>query len=266
MTTTNQGLPGGLLGYDFSPERIDGLTKEADYTYAPFDQRHNLVINYVYQFPSIFRSGLKHILADGWQVSGITRFSTGNPYQVQYGLFNSSFQPAGGDFGFTATSPIYFFGSSVLETGSYSEPGAIAFTGEPLKGSGGPFGYLNPGAFALPAIPSKGLESPRSSAYLFAPGWNNFDMSLQKNFTFNERYQVQLRLDAFNVFNHTQVNGVNSTAFFAPAEGSSGVQNGLTSPPGDFFNFLLGTPTTAFGTASSVRDPRILQLAARFVF
>jgi hypothetical protein len=261
MTDTNQGLPGGLLGYDFSPERIDGQTKRIDYTYAPFDQRQNLVINYVYEFPSVFKSGLKHAVVDGWQISGITRFGTGNPYQVTYIQFNDFIQPIGGDIGITPVFPVYFI-NSVQTTGSYTEPGAIALTGQKLKGSGGPFNYINPGAFVAPPIPNNGTSSPRSSAYLFAPGWNNFDMSLQKNFTFNERYQIQLRLDAFNVFNHTQVNGVNSTADFVPFFGP-GPANGLTGPPGDFF---LGTPTTAFGTASSVRDARELQMVARFVF
>jgi hypothetical protein len=49
--------------------------------------------------------------------------------------------------------------------------------------------------------------------YLRNPSFNNQDMSILKNFFFGEsrsRY-LQLRLEAFNVFNHTQFSGVNRT-------------------------------------------------------
>jgi len=245
LTTTPQN---GFLGSDFDPSRIDGLNKLVNYTYTSFDQRHNLVINYVYNFPSLFHSGLAHSVVDGWQFSGVTRISTGNPYHVTFADLQT-----GGNFAIEITNPIYVFGVDQTVTGSYTEPANIALTGQPLHGPGGSQGQINPAAFAEPTAPSRGLESPRSSAYLFAPGWNNWDMSLQKNFAITERSAIQLRFDAFNAFNHAQFSGVNSLALY-------------------FFGGLINGPTpgvnsdTAFGTVSSVRDPRILQLAARIVF
>jgi hypothetical protein len=254
LSDTTQGLPGGLLGYDFSPERIDGRTKQVLYTYVPFDQRQNLVINYVYSFPSVFKSGWAHNLLDGWQFSGVTRMSTGNPYQVQWA------EPGvGGDFGFTATAPIYFLGVPEALTGSYTEVAHIALTGQAKHGNGNSQSMINPGAFAAPTAPSLGLESQRESAYMFTPGWMNFDMSLQKNFALGERVALQLRCDAFNAFNHTQFSGVNSAAIFVPI-------------PPTFTPTIVNLPApgvpsdTDFGTASAVRDPRELQLVARFVF
>ena len=40
---------------------------------------------------------------------------------------------------------------------------------------------------------------------LYGPGVENFDMSIDKNFAmpYNERHRLQIRLDAFNAFNHT---------------------------------------------------------------
>ena len=37
-----------------------------------------------------------------------------------------------------------------------------------------------------------------------APGINNTDLALMKNIRFSESRSIQLRLEAFNVFNHTQ--------------------------------------------------------------
>lgn len=239
----------GIIGSDFFLTRIDGLTKQVDYTYSPYDQRRNLVFNYVYDFPSMFHSGFAHTLADGWQISGITRLSTGSPYQVTYGDLG-----VGGNAGTFVTTPISFFGVPEALTGSYTEVANIGLTGAPLHGAGGSQNQLNPAAFSLPTTPSLGLESPRSSAYVFTPGWNNFDMSLQKSFVMKERYTLRMRIDAFNVFNHTQISGVNSLAVFLP------------------FGLLVNGPTpgvpsaSAFGTASAVRDPRRLQLVARFTF
>jgi len=257
---TDTPIP-GIVGSDFDPIRIDGRTRRADYTYSPFDQRHNFVVSYVYNFPSIFKSnGLAHTLIDGWQISGITRFTTGNPYHVTFDDIG-----VGDNLDLCITDCFNLFGGPVGQstlTGSYTETAQVGLTGTQIKGSGGPLHQLNPGAFSVPTAPSLGLESPLQTA--FGPGINNWDMSLQKNFAINERYAIEMRVDAFNAFNHTQWSAVNSLAFFAPEFGlGNGVLNGLTGPSGDF---LLGGPTTAFGTASAARDPRILQLVARFVF
>ncbi len=250
---TDTPIP-GIVGSDFDPIRIDGLTRRADYTYSPFDQRHNFVINYVYNFPAIFKSnGLAHTVIDGWQISGITRFTTGNPYHVDFYYIG-----AGDNLDLCITDCFNLFGGPVGQTtltGSYTETAQVAFTGAPIKGSGGALHQLNPAAFTAPSAPSLGLESPLQTA--FGPVINNWDISLQKNFRFTERYGLQLRIDAFNAFNHTQWSAVNSLAVFVPTPGGPFLVNG---PSGTSSN------TTAFGTASGARDPRILQLVARFVF
>lgn len=241
----------GLVGADFSPVRIDGRTHQAFYTYSPFDQRHDFVINYVYTLPSFFKSsGIAHTLIDGWQISGITRFTTGNPYNVSF------YTPGVGDnLDLCVTDCFDLFGGPLGQstlTGSYTETARIGLTGQRIMGSGGPLHQLNPAAFAAPTAPSLGLESPYMDA--FGPGINNWDISLQKNFEVREQYALQLRIDAFNAFNHTQWSTVNSLAVIFPG---IGIVNGLSEPSSD---------TTAFGTASAARDPRILQLVARFTF
>jgi hypothetical protein len=42
----------------------------------------------------------------------------------------------------------------------------------------------------------------RNLSYMRGPGTDNTDFSLQKYFTVSDRFKVQVRGDAFNVFNH----------------------------------------------------------------
>ena len=130
--------------------------------------------------------------------------------------------------------------------------------GSPRTGtSGSLYNRINPAAFAIPAVGNIGFGCARND--LWGPGVNNWDMSLQKSVRVTERAQIRLRVEAFNVFNHTQFSGFNSTLNYS----------GLTKPvPTNFPYNSAGQPVniTGFGTVYGVRDPRILQLVAKFVF
>ena len=56
---------------------------------------------------------------------------------------------------------------------------------------------------------SIGLESGVN--YLTGPGINNWNLSLLKEFAVKARVHFQFRVDAFNVWNHTQFSGINAT-------------------------------------------------------
>jgi hypothetical protein len=95
-----------------------------------------------------------------------------------------------------------------------------------------------------PAIPEpkwRGPPGPRkaSEARPFP------EIGLFKNIPVHERVRAQLRVEAYNAFNHTQFTGVNTSATFTPA----GVQT-----------------NTAFGQYTSAANPRRLQLALRVTF
>ncbi len=76
------------------------------------------------------------------------------------------------------------------------------------------------------------------------PARTNFDMGLFKNFALRESMHFEFRAEAFNVFNHTQWNGVDNSACY-------GAENCSTS---------------TFLTATTAHNARILQLAGKFVF
>ena len=73
------------------------------------------------------------------------------------------------------------------------------------------------------------------------------------------RPNLQFRIDAFNVFNHTQFSGVNSTITYASL-------TNLT--PTNLYLKADGTVNNinGFGTVNGARDPRILQTVIRFQF
>ena len=51
------------------------------------------------------------------------------------------------------------------------------------------------------------------------PGRNNWNTSIFKNFKLKERLSVQFRAEAYNTFNHTQFNAVDTTIQFNAAPG-----------------------------------------------
>ena len=101
--------------------------------------------------------------------------------------------------------------------------------------------WYNPAAFAVPANGSYG-NFRRNSIY--GPGGDNWNMSLFKNFNFTENTRIQLRFEAYNVFNHTQWGTIN---------------NDLNAPtPGTSF---AGANAGASGQITSARDLAILARA-----
>ena len=222
---------------DGSSFRIDQYSRLADYAPATFDRRQNFVANFVYAIPRMFQhSRFAHAVVDGWQVSGVVRMVTGDPFTPGFSI--------GG------------VGSAQL-TGSNTEGARIALIGNPFTGSSDPYNRINAAAFAAPMPGSLGLESGLD--FLTNPGIQNVDLSLEKNFAVKEKLHVQLRLDAFNAPNHTQFSGINSTLNF----------QSLTNPvPTNLPYNAAGQLVNAngFGTVNAARDPRIVQTVIRVQF
>jgi hypothetical protein len=106
-------------------------------------------------------------------------------------------------------------------------------------------------------IPSLGRNS------FFNPRFINVDLRIQKDFTFAEKYNLEIFGEAFNLANHQNVTGINTSGYtlntVQPATGSSAAP---TSTLG--YNSTFGTVTAANGNNSA--QPRQVQLAARIVF
>jgi len=98
---------------------------------------------------------------------------------------------------------------------------------------------------------------------LRGPGLNNWDLSVFKKFGLGNdaRRFLQLRLEMFNAFNHTQWNLVNSAAQFDATGKIINLPSALGGGGGRFgFGALGGS------TGSGVRNPRNIQIAAKIIF
>jgi hypothetical protein len=121
-----------------------------------------------------------------------------------------------------------------VDVPSYSNNGTKLYQNKnPRKG----LPYFNPGFFQPEPLGQVGNAMRRSFS---GPGIDNYDMALAKNTTITETTKLQFRAEAFNVFNHAQ--------FKNP--------NGLVNNTGQ----------GGFGYVTSAADPRIMQVALKFLF
>jgi len=167
-----------------------------------------------------------NMLVGGWELSGITTFQSGFPVNISDSAFTS----------LTCDAFVYY--------DCWESPQQLA----PVKTQNPRItkGHLwfNPTAFAPAALGTFGGVRRNSFA---GPGINNWDMALEKDIHFrpsNEREYLQLRLEGYNVFNHTQF--CNSAGPFPCVNGN--VESGR------------------FGQVSSVNPSRLVQLGAKFYF
>jgi hypothetical protein len=105
-------------------------------------------------------------------------------------------------------------------------------------------------------MPTYGIQGNARRRMLYGPGIDNFDMALHKTTKLGEGKTLELRLEAFNVFNHAQFYGASSV------DGNIGDKN--VNPNNPYLSNAASPGT--FGYVTKAADPRIGQIAAKFVF
>ena len=123
-------------------------------------------------------------------------------------------------------------------------------------------------------MPGIGDRGPYDRFYLRNPGFNNHDLSVFKNFPLGGSGQrmLQLRLEMFNVLNHTQFSGVNRTTNVTNGAGQTGRGDlQRLHGPRDHQQHCGPRATRArsgpfFGEYNATRDPRIIQLGVKLYF
>ena len=229
LGTQSVDLP-GVAGFG-APHNLDN--HRANYGPLDFDRPHNFNVNWVYELPKATANRPLGYALNNWQISGIYRYGTGQPYNLGINVAGIS---------------------AYTLTGTQTIEGArIVLLKTPGSGhSSDPYRQFDTTAFALPTTGSTGYESGRN--FLYRAPINSWDLSLSKRLRFKERVGVEFRIDAFNTFNHTQFDTVNAT--FNGALGATTPTN-LASETGN---------PTGFGAVTAVRPPRNLQLTARIQF
>jgi len=206
-------------------EILDTYHPKRDYAVAGWDRTNVANITYVYTAPDFRnRNALIHYGLGGWEITGITRFWSGQPFTVT----------ANGNAGTLGAGPrADYNGGGNLYPHRYNQ-------------------WFNPFLFSRPLDGSLGNTGRNQFRQ---PGFQNWDVSLFKNFVFNESTRVQLRLETFNTFNHTEFGGL-FTGINGPNPGSA---------PTAATSAASGTVGQS-GAVANTRDPRNVQIGGKFYF
>jgi hypothetical protein len=206
-----------------APQDINNL--EADYGVGAYNQPYNWTTSFVWSLP--FGKGKRwgggmssamDAIVGGWQVAGINTIAPGEMVTLVY-------------------SPAAAFQVSGI-TNDFS--GANNYrpnvTCDPYAADPSITGWFNPACVSLPTDPSQPFgNAPRNSVR--GPGFTQFDLAATKNFSVAGRTRLQVRIEAFNLFDRVN--------YLAPASNRS---------------------AATFGTITNTYDPRQVQLGVKVIW
>jgi len=216
-----------------SGRSLDAARPELEWSVGRFDVPHNIKINTVYELPfgegkRWLQTGVGSQVLGGWRVAVIQSYNSGFPIAVT-----------------TGTSPLNIFNG-------VNRPNV---TGQDWRGliAGAEFDpaidrFLNRAAFVQP-VGELG-NAPRTNPDVRG-FWNlSENVSLAKSTKLSKQVSLDIRLEAFNIFNRV--------IFAAPGTTTSA---GATAPGTDFSN------SNTFGVITAqANNPRRMQLGAKLYF
>jgi hypothetical protein len=204
---------------------VDPVSPGVSRGLSAFDLTDNFVANYHYRLPvaqllgGLFHGSGPKKLTSGWEVSGLTRLTSGFPVT----LVNNN------DTSLLGTQPngVNNVGADQMNFAG----GSLGLRGRP--GAGGAAGF-NASLFSLPALGEFGNARRR---FFHGPGSDDTDFAVAKSTAIGDGKELEVRAEAFNVFNHAQ--------FFGPGsvEGNIG--------------------SADFGQIVSAASPRLMQVSGR---
>lgn len=225
------GIRGGNQG-----SVSDQLNPGDNHGVLAYDRTHILNFAYVYQFPDFASNagwgGAAKAVLDGWQISGITQFSSGVDLQAA----------ASSNFGLNVPD---LNNQDVLGTNAVSLQPLL--TCDPREGlAKGQF--INGSCFGVP-VAGSGVNGPNVFPSLRGPGFQNHDISVFKDWKFSEFKRLQFRFAAYNFLNHPNTS-------FTNGDGNLNLN----------FNSSGQMTNSRFGYADAGFGRRIIQMAIKFYF
>ncbi len=189
-----------------------------------FDVRHILNTSIVATSPVKGNSLGAHLLGN-WQVAPLIRALSGVPVNITTG-------------------------TDVSLTGvGLDRPNYVAGV-QPLNSTWGPsLQYLNPAAFVAAA---PGTYGNLGRDVFRLPGQLQFDVSLSRVFAVRESFKLEVRAEAFNIINHTNMGSLPTGGIGLSATDTTGLS--------------LSRTAANFGRFTSAGDPRLLQFAMKLYF
>ena len=149
------------------------------------DQRHNLVVAYVYRLPNFVQSKMAGLAANGWTLNGLIALASGNPVNVTQSTDSQN-----------VDNP-------------WQRPNIVAGMNPYVANKSALNGWYNKNAFALSGYAFG--TTPRNS--LLGPGVKTVNVSVMKNFAmpYAESHNLQVRFEAFNALNTPQFSNPGSS-------------------------------------------------------
>lgn len=227
--------------YDYAnditgPVYTGQITRQYDYGPCGFDIRSMFNTSIVATSP-FKRGGWKKDLLADWQIAPTIRAVSGIPVNVT----------TGNDSGLVGTSGEPSMRPNVVAGISPYLASPTLVTSNPTTSAIGGIQFYNPAAFSEISSGTGVLGSvPRN--YLRAPGAINFDLAISRMIPIRERFQLEVRGEAFNLINHwnptapgASMNNANTFGIVGPSASAS------PSP----------------GLIPAQFDPRVLQIAMK---
>jgi hypothetical protein len=214
----------------------DPLQAAFDTGLSDFDHTHRFVASFVWDLPKLNgSSNLMKWTLGGWQWTGIYNYTSGDPLTILAGVDQSKTGLGSDRADFTGTS---------------SQFGGVASAGDRkgCTGTGPCVTWLNTSVFALPALGTFGNVG--KNTFRGPSHWDG-DVGLIKNFnplSSHENFNIQLRGEFFNLFNHPQLSN--------PEVNRSNAN----------FGGIRSTVGVAAGNNGTSADSRIIQLALKVSF
>jgi hypothetical protein len=195
---------------------------------SDYDRPHRLVIAYIWQLPGPKDSALLRQAFGGWELAGITSFQSGAPYTILQGTDRNGDGRASDrpDIGNPAAPHNT---RAVIDTGC-----STGYRNPDTKGCVTPNDVFVVQATGAPTSKTIGRNTERAHAV------NNFDVDLVKRFVINERFRLEYRLEAFDVFNHPQFTSVPPRTV-------------TSTPAGQFLDFGQTAPLSTAGGGRTMR-------------
>ena len=216
---------------------LSNSRRSLEYGPGAFDHAQAFKLNITYELPFMKdQRGFAGKFAGGWQLSGFYQLYTGHPIEVYNGRArfrgnvldaNSFLENIGGDYNLDGVNNDHpdYVGGSASAAYSHANPADGIFKDNNLIGCGyvgqastntstcnDAFGVTTPNSlFVNPPWNSTGIRYGGLGRNLFrGPAFNGLDGGIFKNVAINERWKLQIRIEALNLPNHPNFDGTDT--------------------------------------------------------
>jgi hypothetical protein len=216
------------------PENSYNLRNE--WARSALDVRNKVALTWLYDLPNVnFENRFARAALHGWEWSGSYLFQSGQPVDIQSGVDSNGNADAAGDRAILNSSGTEKVGSTVTRVCRDPNTGATSINAGCSSAS--TVGYVanNPNAKYIQA--AAGAVSNIGRNTFNSPYFNIWNMAILKNSKLTERFNLQFRVEAFDVFNHPDYTLGNLSVFQTTANAlNQGYANLTSVPTGGFLN------------------------------